>query len=95
VRYGGEEFLLILPETDLDKAIQLTECLRTGFAAISTPSTDDKHRIYATASFGVATANFLSASRHHAVCDLISLADKLMYEAKRGGRNCVRARQLY
>lgn len=94
VRYGGEEFLVILPETNLEGAIDLAERLRTGFAATGTPSTRGEDSVRTTASFGIATVNFASASRHHTVHDLISTADNLMYEAKRSGRNCVKASQL-
>jgi diguanylate cyclase (GGDEF)-like protein len=97
VRYGGEEFLLILPETDLAGGVRLAERLRSAFAAASIPATDaaaGAGSVRTTASFGVAGVD--AAQRGgNTVRDLISIADKLMYEAKRAGRNCVRAATLY
>jgi diguanylate cyclase (GGDEF)-like protein len=98
IRYGGEEFLAILPATSLEDGIAFAEQLRTRFAAGLTPSADGRGGIRATASFGVAstaTADGRADGRAAATLqDLISAADKLMYEAKRSGRNCVRAMQL-
>lgn len=91
VRYGGEEFLIILPETRLDGAVELAERVRAAFAAQRTEI--GGLSLGTTASFGVVGADFGGS---HAVTPqgMIALADQLMYEAKRGGRNQVRARQL-
>jgi diguanylate cyclase (GGDEF)-like protein len=94
IRYGGEEFLAILPDTGLDGGILLAERLRTRFAASSTPSADGRGRIRTTASFGVASASPADERAGTTLQDLISAADKLMYEAKRSGRDCVRAMQV-
>jgi diguanylate cyclase (GGDEF)-like protein len=94
VRYGGEEFLAVLPATDLAGGVQLAERLRTRFAASSVPAPDGEGRVATTASFGVACVRAGVAVRDHALRDLIAAADKLMYDAKRGGRDCVRALQL-
>jgi diguanylate cyclase (GGDEF)-like protein len=94
VRYGGEEFLAILPETNLQGGIQLAERLRTTFAASATLSADGGDSICTTASFGVACADFTYGVSGDTLRELISTADKLMYEAKRSGRDCVRALQL-
>jgi diguanylate cyclase (GGDEF)-like protein len=92
VRYGGEEFLLILPETDLDGSVQLAERLRQTFA--STPTAFGKHRIQCTASFGVVSASFASAATRTPPTGMISAADDLLYAAKKGGRNQVCSHQL-
>jgi diguanylate cyclase (GGDEF)-like protein len=91
VRYGGEEFLIILPETQLDGALELAERVRAAFAARRIEV--DGLSLGTTASFGVVGADFGGS---HAVTPqgMIALADQLMYEAKHGGRNQVRARQL-
>jgi diguanylate cyclase (GGDEF)-like protein len=91
VRYGGEEFLIILPETRLDGAVELAERVRAAFAAERIPYGDTA--LATTASFGVAGADFAA---HQAITpqSLIAVADDLMYDAKRGGRNQVRARQV-
>ena len=91
VRYGGEEFLLILPETDLEGSVLLAERLRQHLA--STPIQAGPHEIQATASFGVVSANFAHASTQPHT-GMISAADDLLYAAKKGGRNKVCSLQL-
>jgi diguanylate cyclase (GGDEF)-like protein len=93
IRYGGEEFLAVLPGASLDDGIALSERLRSRFAAAATPSADGEERIRTTASFGVA-AGIADLDTGPALQELIAAADKLMYEAKRAGRDCVRARQV-
>jgi diguanylate cyclase (GGDEF)-like protein len=95
VRYGGEEFLAILPETDLAGGTRLAERLRATFAATRTPMAAGKGVICATASFGVASANFGRPGERRTLRDLISAADKLMYDAKRNGRDCVEALEMH
>lgn len=91
VRYGGEEFLIILPETPLDGAVELAERVRKAFALLTVDG--GGVTLSTTASFGVAGADF---ALRQAVTPqaLIAEADQLMYEAKRGGRNQVRGRQV-
>jgi diguanylate cyclase (GGDEF)-like protein len=91
VRYGGEEFLLILPETDLAGGQLLAERLRHNLAA--TPIEHDGQRIAVTASFGVASVDFAD-STHTAHLNMIAAADDLLYAAKNSGRNRVCAQQL-
>ena len=91
VRYGGEEFLIILPETRLDGAVELAERVRAAFAAERIPYGDSV--LATTASFGVVGADF-AANQAITPQSLIAVADDLMYDAKRGGRNQVRARQI-
>jgi diguanylate cyclase (GGDEF)-like protein len=92
VRYGGEEFLLILPETNLHDGILLAERLRMTFAAATV--CDSSHYINSTASFGVATINFAISTESITLDSLISMADEMLYEAKKAGRNQVKALQL-
>ena len=93
VRYGGEEFLLILPETNLHDAALLTERLRGAFASATTVH-DANQSISATASFGVACVDFALTREAITLEGLISSADGMLYGAKRGGRNQVRSLQL-
>ncbi len=84
-RWGGEEFLALLPETQLAEAEMVAERLRMGIAArpFELPGGPD---IRVTASVGVALA------RAAEVRGLVGLADEALYEAKSSGRNtvCVR-----
>jgi diguanylate cyclase (GGDEF)-like protein len=91
VRYGGEEFLLILPETDLAGGELLAERLRQTQA--DTPVEHEGQQIHVTASFGVASVNF-ATSTHEAHVNMIAAADDLLYAAKNSGRNRVCAQQL-
>ena len=91
VRYGGEEFLILLPETRLDGAVELAERIRAAFAARRVEHGDVV--LATTASFGVVGADF-GAGEAITPQGLIAVADELMYDAKRGGRNRVRARHL-
>ncbi|PKB21463.1 GGDEF domain-containing protein [Janthinobacterium sp. 64] len=84
VRHGGEEFLLILPETDLAGGVRLAERLRAGMA----------RHIGTTASFGVACIAFAPGSQACGPAALVAAADGLLYQAKHAGRNCVRAAML-
>jgi len=85
-RYGGEEFLAVLPQFDLEAARLAAERLRAsleGQVVEVGPAA-----IAITASFGVAA---LSELRGRATPDLlVSLADRRLYEAKAAGRNRVR-----
>jgi diguanylate cyclase (GGDEF)-like protein len=82
-RWGGEEFILFLPETDTANAVALAERLRRTIAAIRVDV--GEREIVFTASFGVAERSADSSDLQA----LISSADRLLYEAKAGGRNRV------
>lgn len=86
-RYGGEEFLVVLSESDLESARQVAERLRTGLAGRPIPL-PARGEVTVTASFGVASRGELPGP---ASADaLVSLADNRLYQAKAAGRNCVR-----
>lgn len=96
VRYGGEEFLLILPETNLSDGVLLAERLRVAFAGTDTVfgHNGDCQHIRSTASFGVATFDFASSNGVVTLDGLIASADAMLYQAKSAGRNQVKALQL-
>jgi diguanylate cyclase (GGDEF)-like protein len=82
-RLGGEEFALLLPETDLPRAEDFAERLREEVAAH--PLVVASQPIRATISIGVAA----KSSKTPTFSELINVADKALYEAKRAGRNRV------
>jgi diguanylate cyclase len=82
-RYGGEEFLLILPGCSLEGALRRAEELR--LAVQSARIMDGERMLEVTASFGVAS-NFTSNHEYEAV---IRVVDTALYRAKNSGRNCV------
>jgi two-component system cell cycle response regulator len=86
-RYGGEEFLAVLPQVDLEAARIAAERLRQGLTGLPVQLPAGP-QVRITASFGVASLDELGAS---ATSDLlVSLADRRLYEAKAAGRNCIR-----
>src|SRR5947208_3423060 len=84
-RWGGEEFLLILPGTDLAGGAQVAERIRLALAGRIVLSADGTP-IPVTASFGVAATPPASTA-----AELFSAADAALYEAKRNGKNRVEA----
>jgi diguanylate cyclase (GGDEF)-like protein len=86
-RYGGEEFAVALPETDAAGAFELAERIRSRLEAEPIPLLEGDAELNVTASLGVAT---LPASASD-VRGLVSAADQALYEAKRAGKNQVRA----
>ncbi|NQW11685.1 MAG: diguanylate cyclase [Alphaproteobacteria bacterium] len=83
-RLGGEEFVLLLPDTNPEGAMALAEHLRAIFeeTTIATPSGPQRF----TASFGVAAMS----SADQSVQDTLKRADAALYHAKNNGRNQVR-----
>lgn len=83
IRYGGEEFLIILPETDINGAQFVMDRLKQAFQ--KTPLAYDGKPIPVTFSAGL--ARLASDENGHA---LVMRADAALYEAKHAGRNCVK-----
>ena len=80
-RYGGEEFVVILPQCDRKGALDVAERIRDAIASTVVPGIGQ-----ITASFGVATYPSSAKSKE----ELIEMADRAMYLAKAAGRNRVR-----
>jgi len=82
-RYGGEEFALIMPETDLQGAKAIAERIREAVEAETFQTEQGALRV--TVSLGIAT--FPECAKEKAT--LIEVADQRLYMAKRRGRNCM------
>ncbi|WP_197523209.1 GGDEF domain-containing protein [Actinokineospora pegani] len=89
-RFGGEEFVLLLPDTDAPQAAVVAERVRQGIAAMIVPATDKRGNPVAidarTTSIGVAAAPAPTTTLE----SLLRQADAAVYEAKSTGRNRVR-----
>ena len=83
-RLGGEEFVIIMPETELRRAFQIGERLRAAIAS-ETFRVNPETELRMTASVGVATLEFASDTS----ATLYKRADNALYAAKREGRNRV------
>lgn len=86
-RFGGEEFIILAPETDLAGALRLAEKIRAGIEKHS--FTLDEGVIKITISLGVAELKDFAGSPEKIEDQLIMMADHCLYEAKRLGRNRV------
>jgi len=84
-RYGGEEFIFILPNTDLNGSTIFAEKVRAGVEALKIDHAGSKVNDYVTLSLGVATyqGQFKTDS------DITKAADDALYRAKESGRNKV------
>jgi two-component system chemotaxis family response regulator WspR len=88
-RYGGEEFLIVLPHCDGDKARDLSERLRQSVAGA--PMSAEGKELHVTCSLGVA---FTDAPNGMSMAALVQAADEALYLAKQSGRNCVKVAPL-
>ncbi len=84
-RYGGEEFCLLLPNTGVDRAVEIGEQVRAAVLRLCLPHITSSHMIV-TVSIGVAATRPNEILRPD---DLIEAADAALYAAKHGGRNTV------
>ena len=86
-RYGGEEFVILMPETALPAALDAAERLRMVVASCGIPA--QGHDVHITVSLGAATLD----ESCHSFDDLVVLADQGMYKAKAAGKNSVASSQ--
>jgi len=89
-RFGGEEFVILLPQTHEANALSIAERLRAHIAAMSIPVEDDTRvaaYIRLTVSIGVAALGDAGTE----LTDLLTAADAALYHAKQTGRNKIHA----
>ena len=84
-RVGGEEFVIMLPETDNPSARRLAESLRQAVSALQVLANGDGAQVSVSVSIGVATQDAGNLSFEQ----LMNRADKALYKAKQAGRNNV------
>jgi diguanylate cyclase (GGDEF)-like protein len=83
-RYGGEEFLAVLPDTDLETAKEIAEHIRTACHHYKVYTAEEGKEISFTTSIGVAMRK-----RDESAHDLLSRVDQGLYAAKSAGRDLV------
>ena len=89
-RYGGEEFLFVLPETDLAGAMTVADKIRRAVGEVKVESGDGGEEIWSTISIGLASLWEASGADAHISADrLIANADRALFRAKHGGRDRV------
>jgi two-component system cell cycle response regulator len=84
-RIGGEEFVIVLPDTEADVALRVAERLRKAVSSRAFPLSDGKGALPVTISVGIASF----ASPSDTLETLLKRADEALYKAKRDGRNRV------
>ncbi|MFK5986515.1 MAG: EAL domain-containing protein [Pseudomonadota bacterium] len=84
-RYGGDEFVVILPEADIEQASQISQRILqyTGNLCLQSP---ENNPVKSTLSIGIA----VYPDHAKEIKDLFLFADNMMYKAKGEGKNCVR-----
>ena len=85
-RFGGEEFVAILPGAPHAEALQIGERIRCNIAGLQLPHPSNSQRRIVTVSLGVATC---PSARLTNPPELLKKADSALYAAKSSGRNCV------
>lgn len=83
-RFGGEEFILLLPDTPADAALEIAESCARAIMALQIPHAGSEASGMVTASFGVGTV--VVAADAQAI-EFLDAVDRALYAAKAGGRN--------
>ena len=81
-RWGGEEFIVVLPDTDILEGLHAAEKIRQSIEDLEIFI--EKHQIKVTISIGLSTSD-----HEYLYYEYIKLADRRLYQAKAEGRNCV------
>lgn len=90
-RFGGEEFMYIAINSDIERIMYLAETIKLNVANLKIPHSASKVSDYITLSLGVATITLNSQKDIHTCMDL---SDKALYTAKDAGRNCVKKMEI-
>lgn len=85
-RFGGEEFVVVMPDTEPFAAQRVAERIRASIETVAFSVAGGTKSVTVTASIGVATTSVPGQDGD----TLFKLADAALYDAKRDGRNCVR-----
>jgi diguanylate cyclase (GGDEF)-like protein len=85
-RYGGDEFVILLPETDIESCEEIAQRILLDFT--SSAVNYNNYNIKATTSFGIANTRTANTDNLES---LMEYADKALYMAKNAGRNCIKA----
>jgi len=85
-RYGGEEFGIILPNTNQANAILIASRIQSLLAQMAIPHSQSSVSQFVTLSIGIATVVPHSSN---SPVELIATADRMLYQAKQQGRNCL------
>lgn len=83
-RYGGDEFSILLPQTDVSEALTIAERLRNGIAGL--PLGRHRSETLTGATISIGTAQMQTGDTSEA---LLYKADMALYQAKQSGRNCI------
>ncbi len=89
-RYGGDEYIIILPETNLQGAERLAERIRLAVGGNHFIHGQDKAKL--TCSLGIASLN--AKDNQLSSKEFVRVADQMLYEAKNAGRNCFKAKLI-
>ena len=85
-RYGGEEFVMVLPDTAEEGALAVAEKVLATVTGLRIPHENSDAADHVTLSMGVATARPQEGAQPQ---QLVESADKMLYRAKDRGRNCI------
>jgi len=91
-RFGGEEFVVVLQDTDTEGAVNLAEHIMKNIHKLNIPHKQSSISNHVTISIGVSTVSLQHKKIQRDPSLLVDSADKALYEAKKGGRNryCVK-----
>lgn len=85
-RWGGEEFVILIPNTNMEDALSIAEKIRSNVESACVPCINGEYLTNVTISIGAVSS---IPSYDYQISDFISKADNALYDAKRSGRNRV------